>query len=77
MIGKVRLRQASLKFIQPPTQPHSLRSGTLRGVHPIPCKEYRGCDGGMRRTPIGQSGSVRGLKLVLAKWRCLAPPVLG
>ena len=48
MIGKVRLRQASLKVIQHPTQPRSGRvpSETLRGVHPIPDKVRRGHGGG-------------------------------
>ena len=51
----------------------------LRGiydVHPIPGKERRGHGGGTlrRRTPYGQSGSLRGLKLVPIKWRCLVPP---
>ena len=31
------------------------------------------CGGGSLRTPCGQSGSLRGPKLVLAKRRCLAP----
>ena len=28
------------------------------------------------RTPCGQSGSLRGFKLVLSKWRSLVPPML-
>jgi len=33
-----------------------------------------GHEGGSRRTPCGQSGSFRGLRLVPRKWRCLVPP---
>jgi hypothetical protein len=34
----------------------------------------RGCRGGSLRTPFGQSGSLRGSKLVPSKRRCLVPP---
>ena len=39
-------------------------------------REHRGRDDGCEahRTPFGQSGSLRGLKLVPAKWRFLVPP---
>jgi len=56
------------------TQPPS---GMLRDVHPPPGKVRRGHDGGSRRTPCGQSGSLHGLKLVPAKRRCLVPPHRG
>jgi hypothetical protein len=39
-------------------------------------REHRDRDDGceVHRTPFGQSGSLRGLGLVPAKWRCLVPP---
>jgi len=58
-------------------------------VHPISGKERRShtgtarqcrCGGGTAarrdcvRTPFGQSGSLRSLKLVPSKWRDLVPP---
>jgi hypothetical protein len=43
-------------------------------VHPIPDRARRGHNGRARRTPFGQSGSLRGLELVPSKWRSLVPP---
>ena len=38
-----------------------------------PPQDHRGRDGGSRRTPFGQSDSLRGLQWVPPKWRCLVP----
>jgi hypothetical protein len=51
----------------------------LRDVHPNPDNVRRGRGGGTAvlgdgvRTPCGQSGSLRGLEWIPAKWRCLVP----
>ena len=71
----VEVTMAEKSNFQPETSLQSI-PGDHRDNAPDPWQNHRGHGGGSLRTPFGQSGSLRGLKLIPAKWRYPVPSML-